>query len=90
MLSKCLGVTWKISITSIEQNTCCSISSGEENKASCVLLGQEAVNMHDVKFLLESMTLVGIVLKFSTHKTWKNQSKQKADIIKTSRFPPPP
>lgn len=41
---------------------------------------RRSYNMRDMEFLLESMTLWVILLKFSTHKTWKSQSKQKAQI----------
>lgn len=71
-LSKGLGDgAWMISITSTKQNTCRSFSSAE-SQASKRLLGQEAANRCDMKFLLESMTLLGILLVFSTYKTWNS------------------
>lgn len=35
---------------------------------SKTLLGQDAANLHDMKFLLKSRTLLGILLKFSAQK----------------------
>lgn len=73
-----------IHITSTEQSTCRAFSP-EENQAGKSLLGQEAANRCDMKFLLESVTLLGILLVFSTHKTWKSHWKQKAQT--QSRLP---
>lgn len=70
-LPKGRGVAWMVSITSTGQSTCRSFSS-EENQARKSLLGHEAANRCDMKFLLESMTLWGILLVFSAHKTWKS------------------
>ena len=47
------------------------LSFSSRREQSKTVLGQEAANLQDMKFLLKSMTLSETLLKLSAHKTWE-------------------